>query len=56
MSVLVMATAVEVVVVDIHYDSLTAGMPVLVMRASAVDTHDGSVDTVVWCRVCFENV
>jgi hypothetical protein len=57
MSVLVMAAAVVVVVVvDIHDDSLTDGMSVLVMMAAAVDTHDGSVDTVVWFRVCFENV
>jgi hypothetical protein len=46
MSVLVMAAAV--VVVDIHDGSLTAGMSVLVMMAAAVDTHDGSVDTVDW--------
>jgi hypothetical protein len=45
MSVLVMAAAVVVVVVDIHDDSLTDGMSVLVMMAAAVDTHDGSVDT-----------
>jgi hypothetical protein len=24
--------------------------------AAAVDTHDGSLDTVDWFRVCFENV
>ena len=54
MSVLVMAAAV--VVVDIHDGSLTAGMSVLVMMAAAVDTRDGSVDTVDWFRVCFENV
>ena len=47
MSVLVMA-AVVVVVVDIDDGSLTAGMSVLVMMAVAVDTHDGSVDTVDW--------
>ena len=45
MSVLVMAVAVVVVVVDIHDVSLTAGMSVLVMMAVPVDTHDGSVDT-----------
>jgi hypothetical protein len=39
-----------------HYASLTTGMSVLVMMAAAVDTHDGSVDTVDWFRVCFENV
>jgi hypothetical protein len=54
MSVLVMAAAV--VVLDIHDGSLTAGMSVLVMMATAVDTHDGSVDTVDWFCVCFENV
>jgi hypothetical protein len=53
-SVLVMVATV--VVVDIHYASLTTGMSVLVMMAAAVDTHDGSVDTVDWFRVCFENV
>ena len=52
MSVLVMAA---VVVVDIHDVSVTAGMSVLAM-AAAMDTHDGSVDTVDWFRVCFENV
>ena len=36
---------------DIHDASLTAGMSVLVMMAAAVDTHDGSVDTVDWFRV-----
>jgi hypothetical protein len=40
MSVLVVVAAV---VVDIHDGSLTAGMPGM---AAAVDTHDGSVDTV----------
>jgi hypothetical protein len=35
----------EVVEMDIHDASLTAGMSVLVMMAAAVDTHDGSVDT-----------
>ena len=54
MSVLVMAAVV--VVVDIHDASLTVGMSVLVMMTAAVDTHDGSVDTVDWFRVCFENV
>ena len=53
-SVLVMAATV--VVVDIHYASLTTGMSVLVMLAAVVDTHDGSVDTVDWFRVCLENV
>jgi hypothetical protein len=48
-SVLVMVATV--VVVDIHYASLTTGMSVLVMMAAAVDTHDGSVDTVDWFRV-----
>ena len=43
MSVMVMAAAV--VMVDIHDASLTPGMSVLVMMAAAVDTHDGSVDT-----------
>jgi hypothetical protein len=33
----------------------TAGMSVLVIMAAAVDTPDGSVDTVDWFRVCFEN-
>jgi hypothetical protein len=47
---------VVVVLVDIHDDSLTAGMSLLVMMAAAVDTHDGSVDTVDWFRVGFENV
>ena len=51
-----MSVLVMVEVVDIHDDSLTAGMSVLVMMAAAVDTHDGSVDMVVWFRVCFENV
>ena len=51
MSVLVMAA----VVVDIHDATVTAGMSVLVM-VMAADTHDGSVDTVYWFRVCFENV
>jgi hypothetical protein len=37
-----------VVVVDIHDGSLTAGMSVLVMMATAVDMHDNSVDTVDW--------
>jgi membrane protein implicated in regulation of membrane protease activity len=46
MSVLVMAAVV--VVVDIDDDSLTAGMSVLLMMVAAVDTHDGSVDTVDW--------
>ena len=41
----------EVVAMDIHDASLTAGMSVLVMKAAAVDTHDGSVDTVDWFRV-----
>ena len=45
MSVLVMAVAVVVVVMDIHDVSLIAGMSVLVMMVEAVDTHDGSVDT-----------
>ena len=54
MSVLVMATGV--VAVGIHDASLTAGMSVLVMMVAAVDTHDGSVDTVEWFCVCFENV
>ena len=54
MSVFVMAAAV--VVVDIHDGTLTAGMSVLMMLAAVVDTHDGSVDTVDWFRVCFENV
>ena len=45
MSVLVMAAAAAVVVVDIHDGSLTAGMSVLVMMAAVMDTHDGSVDT-----------
>ena len=54
MSVLVMAAAVAVV--DIHDASLTTGMSVLEMMAMAVDTHDGSVDTTDWFRVCFENV
>jgi hypothetical protein len=35
---------------------LTAGMSALVMTAAAVDAHDGSVYTVDWFRVCFENV
>ena len=52
--VLVMAAAV--VVVDIHDGFLTAGMSILVMIVSAVDTHDGSVDTVYWFRVCVDNV
>ena len=57
MSVLVMAAAaVVVVVVDIHDGSLTACMSVLVMMAAAMDTYDGSVDTVDWFCVCFENV
>ena len=47
--------SVFVMAVDIHDASLIAGMSVLVMMA-AVDTHDGSVDTVDWFRVCFENV
>jgi hypothetical protein len=34
----------------------TAGMSVLVIMAAAVDTPDGSVDTVDWFRVCFENI
>jgi hypothetical protein len=42
---------VEVVAMDIHDASLTAGMSVLVMMAAALDTHDGSVDTVDWFRV-----
>lgn len=54
MSVLVMAAAV--VVVDIHDASLTVGLSVLVMMVAVVDTYDGSVDTVDWFRVCFENV
>ena len=53
-SVLVMVTTV--VMVDIHYASLTTGMSVLMMMAAAMDTHDGSVDTVDWFRVCFKNV
>ena len=45
-----------VVVGDIHDTSVTAGMSVLVMMmAATVDAHDGSVDTVDWFRVCFEN-
>ena len=55
MTVMVMA-ATAVVVVDIHDGSLTACMFVLVMMAAAMDTYDGSVDTVDWFRVCFENV
>jgi hypothetical protein len=31
-------------------------MSALVMMVAAVDTHDGSVDTADWFRVCFENV
>ena len=53
MSVLVMAAVV--VVVDIHDGALTVGMSVLVIMAAAVDMHDGFVDTVDCCRVCFEN-
>ena len=53
-SVLVMAATV--VVVDIHYASLTTGISVLIMMAASVDTHDGSMDTVDWFRICFENV
>ena len=56
MSVLVMAAAAEVGVVNIHDGSLTACMSVLVMMAAAMDTYDRSVDTVDWFRVCFENV
>ena len=48
--------AAAVVVVDMHDASLTAGMSALVMMVAAVDTRDGSVDTVDWFRVCFENV
>ena len=48
--------AAAMVVVDIHDGSLTAGMSVLVMTTAKVDMHDGSVDTVDWFRVCFENV
>ena len=44
------------VVVDMHDASLTAGISALVMMVAAVDTRDGSVDTVDWFRVCFENV
>jgi hypothetical protein len=29
---------------------------VVVVVVVAADTHDGSVDTVDWFRVCFENV
>jgi hypothetical protein len=47
-----MATAV----VDIHDGFLTACTSVLVMMAAAMDMHDGSVDTVEWFCVCFENV
>ena len=36
----------EVMAMYIHDASFTAGMFVLVMMAAAVDTHDGSVDTV----------
>jgi hypothetical protein len=51
-SVLVMvATAVVVLVVNIHYISLTAGMSVSVIMAATVDTPDSSVDTVDWFRV-----
>jgi ABC-type Mn2+/Zn2+ transport system ATPase subunit len=39
--------AAAVVVVDMHDASLTAGMSALVMMVAAVDTRDGSVDTVV---------
>ena len=48
--------SVLVMVVDIHYASLTTGISVLIMMAASVDTHDGSMDTVDWFRICFENV
>ena len=42
--------------VIIHDASLIAGMSVLMMMVVAVDTHDGSANTVDWFRVCFKNV
>jgi uncharacterized membrane protein required for colicin V production len=51
MSVLVMAVAAEVGVVNIHDGFLTACMSVLGMMAAAMDAYDRSVDTVDWVRV-----
>jgi hypothetical protein len=50
MSVLVMATAAVVVAVVVMM------LVMVVVAAVAVDTHDDSVDTVDWFRVCVENV
>jgi hypothetical protein len=53
MSVLVMATATVVVAAMMVAEVVAA---VVVVVVAVVDTHDDSVDTVEWFRVCFENV